>query len=198
MRLRYACSTRFCLFSSLTLFKENTNANTISFDWTVDTFKGLSLTHAFFFEIFLEGSTGPSAISLYFNITAADAVPSTTASTAPINSTPASSLTSTRTGTTTSTAATNTPTSAAAGISSGGLSSGAKVGLAFGIIVAIFLGVSAGWFFFGRRRTQDPPIPLIQSGAYYEPDKWHQGMPPVYIEDSARSSVVRSLLQATT
>jgi hypothetical protein len=177
-------------------FKENTNAYTTSFSWTVDTCKNLSLSHAFFFAMFPEGSTSPSADSHYFNITATDVFSGATTPTISQSATLASPLTNT--GTSTATSSANTFTTATAMPSSNGLSGGAKAGLAFGIIIAIMLGLSAGWYFFGRRRRQDASIPAIQSDGYQEIDKQGRGMPPVYVESVVVPSVWRYELEAPT
>jgi hypothetical protein len=177
-------------------FKENTNADTTSFSWTVDTFKNLSLSHAFFFMMYPEGSSSASAESHYFNITAADVFSGATTSTTSQSSTLASPLTNTRTSTETSIA--NTFTTAVPTPSSNGLTGGAKAGLAFGIIIAIILGLSVGWYVFGRRRRQDASILATQSGGYYEMDKPGRGMPPVYVESVVVPSIGRYELEAPT
>jgi hypothetical protein len=177
-------------------FKENTNANTTSFSWTVDTFKNLSLSHAFFLVMWHEGSTISSAESHYFNITAAEVFSGATTSTTSQSSTLTSPLTNTGTSTATSTA--NTFTTAVPMPSANDLSGGAKAGLAFGIIIAIILGLSAGWYVFGRRRRQDASILAVQSGGYYEMDKPGRGMPPVYVESLVVPSIGRYELEVPT
>jgi hypothetical protein len=156
----------------------------------VDTFKNLSLSRAFQFVMFPEGSTAPSADSHYFNITAADVLSGATTPITSQSSTLASPLTNTRTSTATSTASTFT-TAVPKGLNGGG-----KAGLAFGIIIAIILGFSAGWYVFGRRRRQDAFIPAIQSGGYSEMHKPGPGMAPVYVESVMVPSIGRYELEA--
>jgi hypothetical protein len=177
-------------------FEENTNANTTSCSWTGDTFKNLSLSHAFFFMMYPEGSSSASAETHYFNITAADVISSATTSTTSQSSTLASLLTNT--GASKATLTANTFTTAVPKLLSNGLSGGAKAGLAFAIIIAILLGLSAGWYIFGRRRRQDASIPAIQSGGYSKMHKPGRGMPPVYVESVVVPSIGRYELEAPT
>ena len=137
-----------------------------SFAWTVTTQRDLSKSRVFFFQIFIEGDTGPSASSHYFNITGGGsggegAVETTTSTSSSSASTsPATSSIIPPTTTTTSSSSSNTSSSAAsssvlassASNDTGGLSTGAKVGLGIGIPLAVAIGVGVGWFLFGRRK----------------------------------------------
>ncbi|KAK5053091.1 hypothetical protein LTR84_002065 [Exophiala bonariae] len=146
------------------VFQDRSNLS--AFDRTVTTQRDLSKSRTFFFQIFIEGDTLPSATSHYFNITGAGAgdggVVQTTTTFASASSSPASLATSSavlQSSTTSSPSSSTSSVAAASGLPTsntsndeGAMSTGAKVGLGIGVPVAVVLGVGAGWFLFGDRK----------------------------------------------
>ncbi|CZR64708.1 uncharacterized protein PAC_14607 [Phialocephala subalpina] len=142
-------------------------SNTTSFNWNVSTAKDLGVSHAFFFDLYLEPTTidanvaNEDARSHYINITSA-IVPTTSTTTASSTTSSSSSVTAK-----TSTASvTTSPTTSATAVpipASDGLSTGAKIGLGLGVPIVVIALIAIGWLIFGRRKQKHEAMPRLSA-----------------------------------
>ncbi|KIX02704.1 uncharacterized protein Z518_08646 [Rhinocladiella mackenziei CBS 650.93] len=179
--------------------------NISSYLWTVTTQRDLSQSRVFFFQIFIEGDTSPSATSHYFNITGGGSSGGSGAETTTLPPSSSSSPSNPTTSSTTASTATTAPDRLSSGTAAppaattsstpggnGGLSTGAKVGLGIGIPVAVAVGIGVGWFVFGCQKRWNNTLSAS------EPKPYGYGYPPPKPEDYNGSATTPGELHASS